>query len=56
MIRFENDSRGEIGVRKICDKGTGVMYIFNTAGNAGGMTPLLESDGKPVVFIDQEQK
>ena len=35
----------EIGV----DKLTGVNYLFHAAGYAGGLTPLLNRDGTPVV-------
>ena len=31
------------------DKETGVNYVFRQSGYAGGMTPLLDRDGKPVV-------
>lgn len=31
------------------DKETGVNYLFHLAGYAGGMTPLLDAEGKPVV-------
>ncbi len=31
------------------DKETGVHYLFHSSGSAGGMTPLLGRDGKPVV-------
>ena len=31
------------------DKETGVNYLFHACGTAGGMTPLLERDGKPIV-------
>ena len=31
------------------DKETGVNYLFHSSGYAGGMTPLLNRDGKPVV-------
>ena len=31
------------------DLKTGVNYIFTQSGYAGGMTPLLDKDGKPVV-------
>ena len=33
----------------LVDKETGVNYLFRTNGNAGGMTPLLDREGKPVV-------
>lgn len=35
--------------RIIFDKKTGVNYLFVTSGDAGGLTPLLDADGKPVV-------
>lgn len=31
------------------DKETGVNYVFHVSGYAGGMTPLLDREGKPVV-------
>ena len=31
------------------DKETGVNYIFHVSGYSGGMTPLLNSDGSPVI-------
>ena len=31
------------------DKETGVNYLFHFAGNAGGLTPLLDNDGQPVI-------
>ena len=31
------------------DRVTGVNYLFRADGNAGGLTPLLDRDGKPVV-------
>ena len=31
------------------DLKTGVNYIFTQSGYAGGMTPLLDSEGKPVI-------
>ena len=49
--RFEKVySQGQINVTEILvDKETGVNYVFHTSGNAGGMTPLLDREGKPVV-------
>lgn len=38
------------GVRQILvDKETGVHYLVWKSGYAGGITPLLDSDGKPVI-------
>ena len=31
------------------DRETGVNYFFHVSGYAGGLTPLLDKDGKPVV-------
>jgi len=31
------------------DKVTGVNYLYQGFGNGGGVTPLLKSDGTPVV-------
>lgn len=31
------------------DKETGVNYVFRVSGYAGGMTPLLDKEGKPVI-------
>ena len=31
------------------DKETGVNYLFRSAGYAGGITPLLDADGNPVI-------
>ena len=31
------------------DKDTGVNYLFRHSGYAGGLTPLLDREGKPVI-------
>lgn len=36
-------------IKILLDKETGVNYVFYQAGYAGGLTPLLDADGKPVV-------
>lgn len=33
----------------LVDKETGVNYLFVTFGNAGGLTPLLDAQGNPIV-------
>ena len=33
----------------LVDKETGVNYLFRTNGHAGGMTVLLDREGKPVI-------
>ena len=35
--------------QSIRDAMLGVNYIFHASGNAGGLTPLLDREGKPVV-------
>lgn len=49
--RFEKVySQGTMNVMEIwADRETGVNYVFHASGYAGGMTPLLDRDGKPVV-------
>ena len=40
------------------DKITGVNYLFTASGYAGGLTPLLNRDGTPVVttvFYEDEE-
>ncbi len=38
------------------DRETGVNYLFHWNGSAGGMTPLLDAEGKPVVSYDVDEK
>ena len=49
--RFEKVySQGALeNIEILVDKETGVNYLFVTSGYAGGLTPLLDRDGKPVV-------
>ena len=49
--RFENVySQGGLSTMEIwVDKETGVNYLFHTRGYAGGMTPLVGRDGKPII-------
>lgn len=51
MKRFERVySQGTVEVTEIwVDTETGVNYIFHRNGNAAGLTPLLDKEGKPVV-------
>jgi len=36
------------------DTVTGVLYLLGTYGEAGGITPLLGADGKPLVWREGE--
>lgn len=37
----------------IVDKQTGVNYLFSKFGNAGGLCPLLDNNGKPIITSDK---
>lgn len=49
--RFEKIySQGKLTTTEIwVDKETGVNYVFHQSGYAGGMTPLLDREGRPVI-------
>ena len=43
-------SQGTITVTEIwVDKETGVNYLYHASGYSGGLTPLLDREGKPVI-------
>ena len=58
--RFDIKDRETLGLitdaRVIIDKETGVNYLFVACGYGGGLTPLLDSDGKPIITKDEYQK
>ena len=48
--RFEKIYSQSMGAVEIwVDRETGVNYLFCSSGYAGGLTVLLDKDGKPVV-------
>lgn len=49
--RFEKIySQGALTTTEIwVDKETGVNYLYHAYGYSGGLTPLLDRDGKPVI-------
>lgn len=49
--RFEKIyTQGKLNIMEIwVDKETGVQYVYHLAGYAGGMSPLLDVDGKPLL-------
>ena len=49
--RFEKIySQGALTTTEIwVDKETGVNYLYHAWGYSGGLTPLLDRDGKPVI-------
>ena len=36
-------------IQVIVEKNTGVNYMYVQSGNSGGLTPLLDRDGKPII-------
>ncbi len=50
VIYTEGSTLGSGGIQKILvDRQTGVHYLFMQVGYSGGLTPLLDRDGRPVV-------
>ena len=49
--RFEKVyAQGALDVMEVwVDKETGVNYLYHDSGYAGGLTPLLDREGKPVI-------
>ncbi|MBP3198210.1 MAG: xylan 1,4-beta-xylosidase [Butyrivibrio sp.] len=49
--RFEKVyAQGAVNVTEIwVDKDTGVNYLYHVSGYSGGLTPLLDREGKPVI-------
>ncbi len=43
-------------VKILMDKLTGVHYLYYSDGSAGGITPLLDSEGKPIVSQPDEDE
>jgi len=50
--RFEKIyTQGSVNVTEVwVDKETGVQYLFHASGYSGGMTPLLDKDGRPAIY------
>ena len=57
MNRFKRVYRqGVIEILEVwVDTETGVNYLFNANGYAGGLTALLDKDGKPVVTDNSKE-
>ena len=47
-------SQGAGSTEILVDKETGVNYLFHSSGYAGGLTVLVDSEGKPVVTAIEE--
>ena len=54
--RFEKIySQGAGSMEIWVDKDTGVNYLYHASGYAGGLTVLLDNDGKPVISAVEEE-
>ena len=47
FIKVHSEAMGNRMI--LVDKVTGVNYLFVQSGYAGGLTPLLDREGKPVI-------
>ena len=47
FVKVHSEAMG--GRMILVDKVTGVNYLFVQSGYAGGLTPLLDRDGKPII-------
>ena len=54
-IKKENISFGDSAI-VLQDTQTGVNYLFVQTGYAGGLTPLLDREGKPIITSSFEFK
>jgi hypothetical protein len=54
--RFEKIySQGAGSIKILVDRETGVHYLFCSEGYSGGLTVLVDQDGKPIVTPDKKQ-
>lgn len=58
--RFDIQDRENLGLLTetsiIVDKETGVNYLFVHRGYGGGLTPLLDAEGKPIITKERYEK
>ena len=53
--RFEKVYSQGVGAMEIwVDKETGVQYLYRQSGYAGGLTILVDKDGKPMITKSEE--
>lgn len=54
--RFERVYKQSMGSMEVwVDKETGVNYLYRQSGYAGGLTILVDKDGKPIVTPKEKQ-
>ncbi len=56
FIRIHSESTGLTGMEIWVDTLTGVNYLYMGAGYGGGLTALLDRDGKPVITTTFEEE
>lgn len=50
-------TQGKISVTQIwVDRETGVNYLYHEDGYSGGLTPLLDREGKPIITTVYEEE
>ena len=49
FVRTYKQSGWSVTFQVWVDRETGVNYIYSSSGYSGGLTPLLDREGKPVV-------
>lgn len=58
--RFDIQERNTVSLMTetmiIIDKETGVNYLYVHRGYGGGLTPLIDADGKPIITKDGYKK
>lgn len=47
FVKTYSQGLGEIQI--LVDKQTGVNYLYKSEGYGGGLTPLLDAQGKPII-------
>lgn len=50
LIQQEGNGLTSPQIQVLLDTVTGVQYLFVQAGYAGGLSPLLDRDGKPLTW------
>ena len=53
FIKVYSQDMGSTAI--LVDKETGVNYLFSSSGYAGGLTVLLDKDGKPIITPIEEK-
>ena len=49
FVRIHSESGLQGSTEIWVDRETGVNYLYHASGYSGGLTPLLDRDGRPVV-------